>query len=525
MAELIDARILVVDDEPANVRLLQELLDQPGYKNVRTTTEPRQVRTLYEEFQPDLILLDLMMPQLDGVAVMAELPIRAGDYMPVLVLTADIPAAAKQRALAGGAKDFLTKPFDRTEVLLRIKNLLETRSLHRELERHNRSLEELVADRTQRLLQNEKVATVASLLAGVAHELNNPLAVVLGQAHMFKDLTKGSALATRAEKLRVAAERCGRIVRNFLALARQSPPERGNVQLNGVIQEAIEMLGYGLRVDSIEVRVDVPDELPIIWADAHQLHQVIVNVVANASHAMKRIAGPREISIAARVDSTRRRIQFTITDSGPGVPPEIRDKIFEPFFTTKPTGEGTGLGLSLCRSIIEDHGGTIVLDSEAGPGATFLIDFPVPASAITAAADQMAESLPAVGPKRILVIDDEPDIAEILVDILSPAGHHVDVASDGAAGLERITRQSYDLVLSDTKMPVLDGVGFYRQLERSFPALCHRLIFVTGDVLDRDKGEFLESTGVPFLVKPFDVEALRRLVHRLLVQGERTKTT
>lgn len=158
MGDLTDARILVVDDEPANVRLLQHLLDQAEYSNVRATTDPREVLTLYEKFQPDLILLDLMMPHLDGVAVMAQLPIPAGDYMPVLMLTADISADAKQRALAAGAKDFLTKPFDRTEVLLRIKNLLETRFLYRELERHNRSLEEIVADRTQRLLQSEKVA-------------------------------------------------------------------------------------------------------------------------------------------------------------------------------------------------------------------------------------------------------------------------------------------------------------------------------------------------------------------------------
>ena len=164
MGERTDARILVVDDEPANVRLLQHLLDQAGYKNVRATTDPRHVRTLYEEFQPDLILLDLMMPYLDGIAVMAQLPVPAGEYMPILVLTADVTADAKQRALAAGAKDFLTKPFDRIEVLLRIKNLLGTRFLYRELERHNRSLEQIVADRTQRLPQSEKIATMGSLL-------------------------------------------------------------------------------------------------------------------------------------------------------------------------------------------------------------------------------------------------------------------------------------------------------------------------------------------------------------------------
>jgi signal transduction histidine kinase len=520
VGELTDARILIADDELGNVRLLEHLLDQAGYKEVRSTTNPRHVRALYEEFQPDLILLDLMMPELDGVAVMAQLPIPAGEYMPVLVLTADITAEAKQRALAAGAKDFVTKPFDRIEVLLRIKNLLDTRFLHRQLDRHNRSLEQIVADRTQRLLQTEKVATMGSLLAGVAHELNNPLAVALAHSQMLKDLAKGSAFAARAEKICVAGERCARIVRNFLALAHQRPPERGNVHPKQMIEEALEILSYGLRADNVEVTVDVPESLPTLWADAHQLHQVLVNLIGNAHSAMRRMAAPRRISITARLDSVRHGVQLAIADTGPGVPPEIQEKIFEPFFTTKPAGEGTGLGLSLSRGIIEEHGGTIAINSGADRGATFVIELPVPERAITAVADQVDEALLPGEPKRILVIDDEQDIVEVLVDILSSAGHHVDGASDGAAGLERVAGCSYDLVLSDTRMPILDGVDFYRELERRFPALCRRLIFVTGDVVDQDKRAFLESTGVPFLAKPFDVSEVRRLVHRMLTRGE-----
>ena len=134
MGDLNEARILIVDDELANVRLLERLLKQTGYHSIVTTTDPRQVRGLYDELRPDLILLDLMMPHLDGVAVMGQLAIPEDAYVPILVLTADITMEAKQRALAAGAKDFLTKPFDRVEVLLRIKNLLDTRFLYLELE-------------------------------------------------------------------------------------------------------------------------------------------------------------------------------------------------------------------------------------------------------------------------------------------------------------------------------------------------------------------------------------------------------
>jgi len=516
MGDLTEARILIVDDEIANVRLLERLLMQAGYKNVVTTTDARQARALYEELHPDLILLDLMMPHLDGVAVMGRLAIPDGVYVPILVLTADVTADAKQRALAAGAKDFLTKPFDRTEVLLRIKNLLDTRFLYRELERQNRSLEEIVTERTRRLLQSEKVATMGSLLAGVAHELNNPLAVLTGHAHLLQARAAGDAVAARAVKICAAADRCARIVRNFLALARQQPPERANVHLNVVVQESVEMLAYELRTDDVEVMCDFETGLPVLWADAHQLQQVLVNLLANAYHAMRRQAAPRRIALATRLDTGRRRVRLTVTDTGPGIPPAIQAKIFEPFFTTKPAGHGTGLGLSLCRGIVEDHGGSIEVQSDPGGGATFVIELPVPEQTSLPTATPAAESLPPVGAKHLLVVDDEPEIAHILIEILTESGHHVEMVGNGAEALDMLARGRYDLILSDTKMPELDGVGFYRELTSRFPELSRRIIFLTGDVLDAEKREFLESTGVPVVMKPFDVVEVRRLVHRML---------
>ncbi len=520
MGDLTEARILIVDDEFTNVRLLERLLQQAGYHNVVTTTDAWQARPLFEQLNPDLVLLDLMMPHLDGIAVMGQLPIPEGAYLPILVLTADVTAEARQRALAAGAKDFLTKPFDRVEVLLRIKNLLDTRYLYLELERQNRSLEQIVAERTQRLMQSEKVATLGSLLAGVAHELNNPLAVLTGHAYLLREGAKDESLATRAEKIRAAADRCARIVKNFLALARQQPPERGEVHLNVVVKEALEMLAYELRTDSVEVTSDLGDQLPALWADSHQLHQVLVNLIANAHHAMRKRAAPRRISLVTRLDTERRRVRVLVSDTGPGIPPELRAKIFEPFFTTKPAGEGTGLGLSLCRGIIEDHGGTIDIQSEPGRGATFVIELPVPERTTAPTIAQPAESLTPVGARHILVVDDEPEIVQMLTEILAQSGHQVDMASNGAEALEMLARGGYDLILSDTKMPVLDGAGFYRELKNQFSELCRRIIFLTGDVLDRAKREFLESTGAPVLMKPFDVPEVRRLVHRVIALTE-----
>src|SRR2546426_490607 len=195
------------------------------------------------------------------------------------------PPGSSSSTTSRQTSDFLTKPFDRMEIILRIKNLLHTRRLYLEREQQKRSLEATVRERTERLLQSEKVATMGSLLAGVAHELNNPLAVVMGQAMLLRESAADSPFARRAEKIHAASARTARIVKNFLALARNRPPERGPVALNSVVTQAIELLAYELRTSSVEVEVRLSESVPVFQADAHQLHQVIVNLVANAHHA------------------------------------------------------------------------------------------------------------------------------------------------------------------------------------------------------------------------------------------------
>jgi len=516
------SRILVIDDEPGNVRLLERFLKDAGYRDVQGTTDPRQALALYQTFQPDLVLLDLMMPYLDGVAVIQTLAIPEDVYLPVLVLTADVTLEARQRALAAGAKDFLTKPFDRLEVLLRIKNLLDTRRLYLELERHNRSLEQTVEERTQQFLRSEKLATMGSLLAGVAHELNNPLAVLMGQAHLMREVVQDGALRVRAEQISAAAERCARIVRNFLALARQQPPERHQIALNDVVREAVELLAYELRTDNVEVVLDFAEGLPVLWGDAHQLHQVVVNLVANAHQAMRGSTAARRIRLATRFDRERARVRLEIADTGPGIPPDIQAKIFEPFFTTKPPGQGTGLGLSLCQGIVEEHGGTITVASGAGPGAAFHIEFPLsarPGQPTPTAGAPVSAALPPIGAKAILVVDDEVEIAGVLAEALERLGHHVEVANGGGRALELLTQRAYDLVISDTKMPGVDGVALYREIARRFPVLRERVVFLTGDVLDPEKRAFIERAGAPFLTKPFDIQEVRRVVHQVLARG------
>src|SRR5581483_10521389 len=207
---------------------------------------------------------------------------------------------------------------------------------------------------------------------------------------------KDGPLGARADKIVQAAERCGRIVKNFLALARQHPPERESVHLNRVVEGAIELLGYLFRVGNIEVSLELQPDLPPLWADPHELQQVAVNLLTNAQDAVRDTPPPRRITIATRVDPTGAWVSMEVTDTGPGIPPDVQPRIFEPFFTTKPPGQGTGLGLSLCLSIVENHGGAIRAENVPGGGARFSVELPVPIARPEAAGAAAALAAPPV---------------------------------------------------------------------------------------------------------------------------------
>ena len=359
------------------------------------------------------------------------------------------------------------------------------------------------------LRQSEKLSAMGSLLAGVAHELNNPLAVVLGHARLLAETAEGRS-AERGTKITAAAERCARIVKNFLALARQHPPERQRVALGTIVREAVELLAYQLRVSDVEVTLDLAPNLPVLWADPHQLQQVFVNLITNAQQALSQAPPPRRLTIATRHDPSRAAVTVDVADTGPGMRPEVRSRIFEPFFTTKPPGQGTGLGLALCRGIIEGHAGTITVESAPGRGTAFRIELPVTPPPEAAAAALPAAAAQPVRQKSILIVDDEPDVAEILADLLAVDGHRVQTAPNGARALEKLRGGAYDAILSDLKMPELDGPSLYRTLAHQSHPLIQRFIFVTGDVLGEEMRQFLEETGVLCVSKPFDLEQVRR---------------
>jgi nitrogen fixation negative regulator NifL len=382
----------------------------------------------------------------------------------------------------------------------------------RDVTERRRIEDELARQRAARV-QSEKLADMGTLLAGVAHELNNPLTVVTGYSSILRQTLGEGPSRERIDRIATAAERCVRIVRNFLALARQHPLERQLVRLNQIVQEAVELLAYPLRVDNVEVRLDLADDLPKLWADPHQLHQVIVNLITNAHHAMHGSTSDRRLTIRTRFRAADARVAVEVADTGSGIPPEVLARIFEPFFTTKPVGQGTGLGLPLCQGIVEGHGGTLRVESKVGEGTVMIIDLPVLAP--TAGEVRETEAAFTLPPGiRVLVVDDEPHVASVLMDLLKAQGAHAEAASGGREALERLEQAEYDIILSDVRMPGLDGPAFYKVLGATHPQLLSRFVFLTGDTLNPESSEFVQQTGAPCISKPFDFDEVYRVIGR-----------
>jgi PAS domain S-box-containing protein len=372
-------------------------------------------------------------------------------------------------------------------------------------------------DLYQQLVQAEKMAALGQTISGVAHELNNPLATILSWAERLSEKTIDAGARRGVDVILGEAERAARIVRNLLTFARKRQSTRSMIDLNEVIRETLALRAYEQRVTNIETITALASGLPRVFADPHQIQQVLLNLVINAEHAMISAHGRGSLVIRTWHDPERDSVALEVTDDGPGVAPEMKTKIFDPFFTTKDVGKGTGLGLTVAYAIVQEHGGRIRVESPSAGGAAFVVELPVMAPEQPARpARPSLPSMETVRGASVLLVEDEKALAVAVAEALTDAGLKVEHAGDGEEALARVRQNDYDVIICDLKMPRVDGMMLYRAMAAATPALVRRVIFVTGDVAGTDAERFLDETGCRWLAKPFRLGDLLRAVRETL---------
>ena len=394
--------------------------------------------------------------------------------------------------------------------------LIHVEALIRDVSERKR-LDDQSRDLYQQLLQAEKMAALGQTISGVAHELNNPLATILSWAERLSERPLDDATRRGVDVILAESERAARIVRNLLTFARKRQSTRSMIDVNHVVRETLSLRAYEQRLANIEVVTGLATGLPQVFADAHQIQQVLLNLIINAEQAMVSANGRGSLVVRTRHDAERDTVILEVTDDGPGISADMRGKIFDPFFTTKDVGQGTGLGLTVAYAIVQEHGGQIRVE-EGSTGASFLVDLPVSGITTSGRTARAAAnpSMEAVQGAVVLLVEDERALAAAVSEALTDAGLNVEHAADGEEALARVRQTQYDAVICDLKMPRVDGMMLYRAIAAATPALARRVIFVTGDVAGTDAERFLDDTGCRWLAKPFRLGDLLRAVRDTL---------
>jgi two-component system NtrC family sensor kinase len=365
-----------------------------------------------------------------------------------------------------------------------------------------------------RLMESDRLAAVGELVAGVAHEVNNPLSSISAFAQLLLRDELTPAHRESIEVIRSETMRASQVVKDLLTFARRSEPQREPLDLNAVVARTLRLRQYQFAEASVRVEQELAPELPAVLGDARQLQQVCLNLVTNAVHAMAEKGGG---TLTLRSSHAGGNVMLEVIDTGPGINPGARAHIFEPFFTTKGEGEGTGLGLSVSYGIVKAHGGAIEV-VESGPGGT---TFRVSLPAVSAQADPRstpAAALPVLRSPlagiRLLFVDDEPALRSGMEAFGRLRGFTVLTAVDGAEALSRTRAPGVDAVVCDLRMPGMDGYAFHDQLRAERPGLAARTVFVTGDVVSNETRDTVLRQ--PVLAKPFSFDQVEEAVIALM---------
>ena len=516
------SKILVVDDEPSNVRLLERMLELFGGLEWRCTTDPREAIPLFAEFQPDLVLTDLHMPHLDGYQVIEQLKqiIPEDSFLPIVVLTADITPETRRKALFAGANDFITKPLDTTEVQLRLRNLLENRFLNLKLEDQvrQRTIDlEIALDQLrnaqEQVVKQERLRALGMMAGGIAHDFNNALTMVLGYGELLLPWFQKEAANTRehayVKHIVTAAQDATHVVSRLREFYRPADDGELRVPLDPktLCEQAIAFTTPKWKVKAralgVNISIDTDyGDVPKILGCGPELRESLTNLIFNAVDAM-----PQGGTITVRTSVEGDNVRIGVSDTGTGMTADEKARCLEPFFTTK--GErGTGLGLAVVYGIIQRHGGMIEIDSEKGKGTTF--SFVIPATQIEAVEAGETETPLVDRALSVLVVDDQEIICELIAAHLMSDGHQPVVSSDAIAAQKQFESGTFDLLITDQSMPGLSGEQLATNVKKSKPGT--KVIMLTGFGDD-----VMANGGLPqgvdrVLSKPVSCDDLRRAI-------------
>jgi len=408
---------------------------------------------------------------------------------------------------------------------------VENATLHKNLKDKFRDLQE---SRDQ-LLQSEKLAAIGRLVAGVAHELNNPLTSIIGIAQILQTYEVNQEISDYLASLVREAHRTANIVRSLLDFSRQHKPNKGIIEIHQVLKSVFDILAYDLRSNNINLVTEFSPDVPSTMADPHKLQQVFVNLITNAKQALVESKEDGQLTVVTQTGASLynkrscgrqgmadpvidKVIRIIVRDTGPGIPAAVLPHVFDPFYTTKPIGGGTGLGLSVCHGIIREHGGYMWVESTEGKGASFYVELPVITPDTYRRSDNQ-ENEPAANRQdmtpaaaNLLIVEDEESIRRVMARYLESSGYTVSQAADGEQAYAMILGNNYDLIICDIRMPRLSGDALYSRLKQREPQKNSRFLIITGDLVSGESAQFLKETALPYLSKPFEMEELAKKV-------------
>ncbi|MEM7138102.1 MAG: response regulator [Myxococcota bacterium] len=502
-------RTLVVEDSSSMRGLLTELLRERNYE-VTAVDTAEEALAAHRADPFDLLLVDWTLPGMSGLDLCREVRLGdRGDDAVILMITGRDRAEDLVAVLDAGASDYLAKPID--------PQILATRLLI--AERTIAANAKVVAERENmqsRLVFADRMASVGTLAAGVAHELNNPLMYVLSNLHLTREELLAPADGAWLERAKQqvdeaihGAVRMQNVVRDLKTFSRVDDEQRGNVDVRGVLESSINMCWNQIRHHASLVREI--GETPLVEVNESRLGQVFLNLLINAAQAMpSRPVEDNRISVRTFTDPDGWAV-IEVVDNGTGIDPGTRSHIFDPFFTTKGVTEGTGLGLSICRNIVHSAGGAIEAESTVDAGTTFRVRLPPSKRAFV---PLVAHAPPALEPgaaARVIVIDDEPLVGRSITRALRH--HEVQVFLNGPEAITALCNDApCDIVFCDLMMPGVSGMEVFHRVAACRPEIASRFVFMTGGAFTPEAREFLKQTPLVCLEKPFDLHQIRDLV-------------